>query len=282
MNPPQTLALLVCLSAAAPLVAAPASVENAGYKVSLSETLPGLDDQLAPQQGPTITVTVQDKFHNTATAYPLGVYSVNDYFLSDNTLDLVCRLTPKTSDSGPRYSCIQLNLSTPSDSRQFQPLKRFSLSPDTRELLAVFDGQGRPDPLALIQLSNVPAQAAWLYAAGGVNLFQKALPAMAANVVLLDPVGWSADSRTAAFLATAQEGATEGAGGGSKDFLVFVEFNGEDYQLAAEPVDLSSYHYKAGSVVTDIKCSGGKATLFFNQADSSDILQADFPQPDGP
>lgn len=270
--------LLFCLSAAAPAGAAPATVENADYKVSLSETLPGLDDQLAPQQGPTITVTVQDKFNQTATAYPLGVYAVNDYSLSDNALDLVCRLTPKTSDSGPRYSCLQLNLSNPSDSRRFQPLKRFSLSPDSRELLAVFDGQGRPDALALIRLADPPAQATWLYAAGGVNMFQKALPAMAADVTLLDPVGWSADSGTAAFLATADDGAVEGTNG-SKVFLVFVELNRGDYHLAAEPVDLSPYHYKAGSVVTDIKCSGGKATLFFSQADSPDILQADFPLP---
>jgi hypothetical protein len=262
------------------LWAVPATVENLDYKVTLSETLPGLDDQAVPQIGPTITVTVQDKFRSTGTVYPLSVYAINDYALSGDNLNLLCRVTPKISDGGPRYTFIQLNLSSPSDSRQFQPLKKFSFSPGNQYLLAVFDGKDQPDPIGLVQLDG-PAKLGWLYSAkSGVNFFQKALPAMSQGIVLNDPVGWSGDSSDALFVASAGDGTQDAQGQlVQKDYLVRLGLDGDDFKLAAEPVDLSAYHYRNGSIISDVKYSVDKASLIFSQSNSSDILQDDVPLP---
>src|SRR5581483_9225801 len=108
-------------------------------------------------------------------------------------------------------------------------------------------------------------------------LFQKALASMGQGVAIQNPVGWTADSSTAVFVARAQEGmAGTPTDTPAKDYLVFLAINGDDFKLAAEPVDLSAYHYRAGAIISDIKCEGDKATLFFSQSDSSDANQADF------
>ncbi len=271
---------LILAGSTSPLWAVPATVENLDYKVTLSETLPGLDDQVVPQMGPTITVTIQDKFHSTGMVYPLSVYAINDYALSGDYLNLLCRVTSKISDGGPRYTFIQLNLSSPSDSRQFQPLKSFSFSPGNQYLLATFDGNGQPDPIGLIQLDG-SAKLGWLYSNKSmINLFQKALPAMVQGIVMNNPIGWSGDSSTAVFVASAGDGTQDAQGKMvQKDYLTRLELDGDDFKLAAEPIDLSPYHYRDGSIISDVKCSADKATLFFSQSNSSDILQADFPLP---
>ena len=263
-----------------PLWAVPATVETLDYKITLSETLPGLDDQSVPQMGPTITVTIQDKFRSTGMVYPLSVYAINDYALSGDYLNLLCRITPKISDGGPRYTFIQLNLSSPSDSRQFQPLKIFSFSPGNQYLLATFDGKDQPDSIGLIQLDG-PAKLGWLYSdKSAVNLFQKALPSMTQGILLNNPVGWSGDSSTAVFVASSSDGTRDAQGNAvQKDYLARLELNGDNFKLAAEPVDLSPYHYRNGSIISDLKCSLDKATFFFSQSNSSDILKADFPLP---
>lgn len=269
------------LTAYSTLKASPVAVENIDYKVSLSETLPGLDDSLVPQAGPTIGVTILNKFSNTGIVYPLNVYAINDYALLGGHLNLVCRTTPRVVDGGPRYSFVQLDLANPTDSKQFQPLKQFSLSPGNQNLLVVFDGKDQSDSIGLIQLGDGPAGMIWLYAKNGkINLFQKSLPDMSVNVALHDPVGWSVDSGTAAFLASAGDGTQDPQGKVIlKDYLVFLVLDESGCKVAAEPVDLSPYHYKAGSVITDIKCTSDKATIIFSQADSSDNLQAEFPFP---
>ena len=262
----------------APLWALPATLENLDYKVALSETLPGLDDQAVPQLGPTITVTIQDKFRSQSSMYPLPVYAIQDYFLTGDNLNLLCRITPKTAEVGPRYTFIQLALSSPSDSRQYQPLKQFSFSPGNAYMIGVFDGKGQEDSIGILQLGEGTAQLGWLYTPGnGINLFKKALPSMAQEVVMRDPVGWSADSGTAVFVACAP-GSSQAIPTDSTlgYYLCFVEFNGSEFKLAAEPVDLSAYHYGAGTIISEIKCAGDKATLFFSQSNSQEILQADF------
>jgi hypothetical protein len=271
---------LIFAGSVSPLWAVPATVENLDYKITLSETLPGLDDQAVPQMGPTITVTIQDKFRSTGIVYPLSVYAINDYALSGDYLNLLCRITPKISDGGPRYTFIQLNLSSASDSQQFQPLKIYSFSPGNQYLLATFDGKDQPDSIGLIQL-NGTAKLDWLYSSKNtINLFQKALPAITQGITLNNPIGWSGDSSTAIFVTSASDG-TQDAQGKSvqKDYLTRLELNGDDFKLAAEPVDLSPYHYRNGSIISDIKYSTDKATLFFSQSNSSDILQADFSLP---
>lgn len=278
------LAFFIALGVFSSLEAKPAVLENINYKVTLSETLPGLDDQLSLQAGPTIQVTIQDKIHSNGFIYPLNVYAIHSYFLTDNTLNLLCRTTPKEAISGPRYTFIQFNLSNEQDSRQFQSLKRYSFSPDNRFLLAIIDTGATTDSVALIRLDKSPAQLGWVYSNNGaINFFKKALPSMAQSVVLYDPIGWSADSFTAAFVASAADMIPDTQGQPvSRDYLACVQLSEDGFQVAAEPVDLSPYHYKNGSVIVDLKCDGGKITLFFNQTDSSDNLKAEFPLPKPP
>ncbi len=270
----------VLIGFCSPLWAVPATVENLDYKVTLSETLPGLDDQTIPQMGPTITVTIQDKFRSSGVVYPLSVYAINDYALSGNYLNLLCRVTPKVSDAGPRYTFIQLNLSSPSDSRQFQPLKIYSFSPGNQYLLTSFDGKDQPDSIGLIQLDG-PAKLGWIYSnKNATNLFQKALPTLTQGITLNNPVGWSGDSSTAVFVVSANDGTQDAQGKWvQKDYLTRLGLNGDDFSLAVKPVDLSPYHYRNGSIISDMKCSTDKATLIFSQSNSSDLLQADFPLP---
>jgi hypothetical protein len=224
-------------------------------------------------------VAVQDKFHSTGFTYPLPVYAIHQYFLKDDTLNLLCRTTPMNAGSGPRYSFFQLNLSNAPDSRQFQPLKRYSFSPDNQSLLAVFDGAGQPDPVALIQLGQPPAKLGWIYK-GSLNLFQRFLPAMGKDVVLNDPIGWSADAFTIAFVVSAPDGIQDAQGQPVlRDYLACARLDGESFRVLAAPVDLSPYKFRKGSVITDLKCEGDKAVLFFSQSDSSDILKAEIPLP---
>jgi hypothetical protein len=290
MKPINLSVFFMLLSASSPLWALPAVVENINYKVTLSETLPGMDDQTNLQAPPTITVDVQDKIHSTDTRYPLNVYSINHYYLADDTLNLLCRINRRAPDSGPRYTLIQLNLSSPSDSRQFQPVKQYSFSPDDQTAIAVLDGapSGGPDSVGVIRLNHAPAQLGWIYANKGlINLFQKALPDISKDVVIQDPVGWSADSLTAVFVVSASSATPDSQATpmatpvqpASKDYLASVELTDDGYKVAAQPVDLSPYHYRNGGVIYKIECSADKATIYFSQANSSDNLQAVFSLP---
>src|SRR5579859_849189 len=116
-------------AAASPLAAVPGHLENGDYKVSLSETLPGLDDQTPLGAPPTITAAVVDKFRSTQTTFPLNFYAIPQFFLSGENLNLLGRTNLKSSPEGFRYSFLQISLSNPPDSREFRPLKQYSFSP---------------------------------------------------------------------------------------------------------------------------------------------------------
>ncbi len=263
------------------LGAVPASVENLNYKVTLSETQPGLDDQAVQQAGPTITVAILDKMRNTRLVYPLQIYAIHYYFLRDEALDLVCRTTLEGDAGGPRYSFIQLNLNNTQDSRQFPLMKRFSFSPDGQTLLAVLDGSGAADPVVLLRIQESPPRMGWIYSSKDqVNLFTRAQPALARDVTVNEPVGWSADSSTAAFVVSSPDGTKDGQDLPiQRDYLACLRLSGEGFRVAAQPLDLIPYHYHNGSVITEIKCNGDKATLSFVQSDSSSNLTAEFPLP---
>jgi hypothetical protein len=265
--------------AAAPLAAAPAVLENAGYKVTLSETLPGLDAVSVPQQGPTITVTVLDKLRFTSASFPLPVYAIQDYFLADSALDLMTRTNPLGSQGGPRFDFYQLNLESPDESRRYGPVKRFSLSPDNQAVLARFDGGDKPDAIVLILDSSVPAVLYWLYGPqAGMGLFQKAIPSLTSPPQVQDPVAWAADSMTAAFLVTTGKDADEIEPG--RTYLTALRLDGDGPQIAVNPVDLSPYGYGRGAVVVRAQCAGNQAAFFLTRPGSADVQEADFPLPE--
>lgn len=277
---------LVCAFSISPLWALPGSVENSAYKVTLSETTPGLDDQTSLQAPPTITATVLDKFRSTQTVFPLNFFAIHQYFLNDNTLNLLGRLNRSNAPGGPRFCFLQIDLSNQADSRQFQPLKRYSFSPDNNFLLGVFDGQGRGDSIGFVRLSRSPAQIGWLYAEGGaIDLLKRQLPEIGSSLVLKEPVGWSADSRTAVFVAAASNtDATPNASNSSaplplKTYLVSVNLSQDPIIPAAAPIDLTPYHYQSGAVITQITTDGVQAVLSFNRNDTADTGPATFQLP---
>jgi hypothetical protein len=268
---------LVFGAAASPLLAVPGHLENGDYKVSLSETLPGLDDQTALGAPPTITATVVDKFRSTQTAFPLNFYALPQFFLSGGNLNLLGRTNLKSSSEGFRYSFLQISLSNPPDSRGFGPLKQYSFSPDDRFLLAVFDGQGHPDSIGVIRFDQAPAQIGWLYANGGaLNLFKEAAPNLGSILTLNDPVGWSADSSTAVFILS------NSAPTAVQNYLVRVDLASDRASPALLPVDLSAAHYQSGGVLTRIVTDGQTAELYFNRGDSSDVTPVTFTLPHHP
>ncbi|HJT23056.1 MAG TPA: hypothetical protein VJ873_00655, partial [bacterium] len=166
------LALFI-FSLCSQLWAAPATLENNDYKVTFSETLPGIDAGgalLMPGAGVTLTVT--DKFRSQQILYPLQGYAVPNDFLLGDTLNLILRTTLINTPSGPRYNFIQLDLANPSDSHQFSGLSQYSFSPDQQNIFLVVDkGEGAPW-LGLSQLTGNPLSMQWLYAEGaGINLF---------------------------------------------------------------------------------------------------------------
>ncbi len=271
-------------SLAPSLWALPATVENLDYKVTLSETMPGVDDQTSLQAGPTITVSVQDKVRNNGVLVPLPVYSINHYYLGTNSLNLLCRTTPRSADTAALYNLFQLDLSNSQESRQFKDLKRYSFSPDDHFLLGVFDGKGQPDSIVLVRLSEPPAQLEWIYTnKGAYNLFRKTLPDMPKKLHLNDPVTWSIDSDAAVFVISGEEDAPDPEGKPVwKDYLACVTVSDDGFKVAAEPLDLSTYHYRQGAVISKIECRADKAILYFTRDNSSDNLKAEFTLPKPP
>ena len=122
----------------------------------------------------------------------------------------------------------------------------------------------------------------WLYSGEAkVNLFQKALPTMGKNIALASVVGWAADALTAAFLLTADEGTPDAPA--LKYYLACLYLDEDRFKVAAEVVDLSSYHLPDGGVIDQIDCSGDEATLHFPPTDSFKTSKVTFklPQPAG-
>jgi hypothetical protein len=267
------LATLACLNAG-PLWAHPGSMENNDYKVTLSETLPGLDDQTSLQAPPTITATVLDKFRSTQTIFPLNFYAIHQFFLDEDRLNLIGRLNRQTDPGGPRYGFLQISLSNQPDSRQFQPLKQYYFSPDNQFLLAVFDGKDQPDSIAFIRLTEAPAQLGWLLSNGGaLNLFRESLPDLGSTVHLEDPVGWSADGRTCVFVISCAASAGDPqAPAVMKNYLVSVDLTSDQAKPAVVPLDLSAAHYGSGAVITQIITDGRNAVFTFNRNDSADTV----------
>ena len=130
-------ALLILVPLAA--FANPGTLENLQYKVTLSETTPGVDDSLIPGLDPLINVDIQDKLHGTGTRYPLKVYAIQEYFFSDNLLNLITRTSPKSSVTKPFYGFLQLNLESASDSRQYDGIRKYYFSSDNRAMIAIFE-----------------------------------------------------------------------------------------------------------------------------------------------
>lgn len=261
------------------LGAAPAQLENNDYKVTLSETLPGIDGSGAflPSDA-AITVTVTDKFRSQQTFYPLKVYAIANYFLLGDTLNLVARATLLNTPTGPRYTFIQLNLSNPSDSRQFQNLQQYSLSPDQQNLLAVVDNGGGAPGIGMARLTDDPMGMGWIYAEpAGANLFKASFAAPVSAFTFYDPVGWSADSLSAAFLFSIDDGTKDAQGKAVlKDYLANLELADKNWKATAQPLDLSSYHFHSGAALTDLRCDGQKAALFLTQDNSSNPVEVDF------
>jgi hypothetical protein len=279
---------LLAFLVVSPLLAAPAVIENPFYKINLSETMPGIDDPSLntnnPFTQPLINVDVLNKTQSSSNRFPLQVYAINEYFLAEDQLNLLCRTTP-TSAGFPLYSLIQLNLRSTQDSRQFPAIKKYFFSPDNQFLLVVLDkdqaGKGTSDPIALIRLEDAPPVMGWLYSdKDQVNLFQRVLPDMGSPIVLNGIVGWTGDSLTAAFILSSNAGTPESPV--FKDYLACVRLNGDDFKVAVKPVDLSSYQIHTGGGIDRIQMSEDKATFFFNQPNSAGELQGDFQLPQGP
>jgi len=194
---------------------------------------------------------------------------------------LIGRTTPQWSAAPPEYSLLNLNLTTSQNSQEFKNLKRFSLSPDNQSVLVLVDGGGKPDLIGLIRLNNQPGRLEWLEAGqAGVSLIQSALPGHLKSLSLSPAVGWFADALSAVLIVTADDG-TQDAQGNSilKNYLVRVELEDNGPKVLAEPLDLSPYHVKDGTMVDKVDCAADKVTLTFTQANSAETIQADFPLP---
>ena len=261
------------------LGALPASLENGDYKVGLSETLPGLDNQGVPPTGAAITVTVTDKFRSNTMLYNVDAYAINSYFLLEDTLNLVARTTVAGNQVPLRFDFLQLALANPPDSRQFKNLRQYSLSPDHRSLLVVMDqGDDKPPLVGMADLSNPPARMGLIYGQpAGVNLFKAAFAGPVSTLVLNDPVGWTADGGTAAFVLSVGDGSQDAQGKPVvKDYLAVLQQTDKGWTGWAQPADLSPYHFHQGGVVTDLQCSGGQARLFLTDQNSTSPAEVDF------
>ena len=145
--------------------AGPDTLENLQYRVTLSETTPGVDDSLVPGVDSVINVDVQDKLRGSGTRFPLKVYAIQEYFFSDNLLNLITRNTPKSSFTKPLYGFMQLNLDSPADSRQYGGIRKYYFSSDNRALVALFEQgtEGGPvtQSLGLVRWGDKPASLGW-------------------------------------------------------------------------------------------------------------------------
>ena len=270
---------LFSLLPCSPLWAVPGTLENNDYKVTLSETLPGLDSQGSPPSGVGITITVADKFRSTATLYPLDGYAVNVYFLLGDSLNLLSRTTLMGNQLAYRYNFLQLALSNPPDSRLYKDLRQFSFSPDQRSLLAVIDGgEGKPPLVGLVSLDNPPARMSLLYGEPmGINLFKGGFSSPVSNLVVNDPVGWAADGLTAAFVLSVGDGSQDAQGKPAlKDYLAVLQQTDKGWGASVQPLDLSAYHFHQGGVVTDLQVGGGQARLFLTDQNSTSPSEVDF------
>jgi hypothetical protein len=253
-------------------------LENNDYKITLSETLPGIDSQSPLPPDAAITVTVNDKLHSRETLFPLKAFAIPNYFFLGDTLNLVARTTAMGSQPVPLYSFIQLALSNPSDSRQFQNLRQYSLSPDQQNLLAVVYQADAPPLVGITRLMDSPVETKWIYAEPArVNLFKASFGAPVTALTLWDPVGWSADSLSAAFLFTVDDGSRDAKGNPiPKDFLADLEWTDKGWQASAQPVNLTDYRFHAGAALTDVRISGGKIGLFLASDSSTNPVEVDF------
>jgi hypothetical protein len=266
------------------VLAGPGTLENLQYKVTLSETNPGVDDTLVPGVDPLINVDVLDKFHNSGSRYPLKVYAIPEYFFSDNRLNLITRTTPRSSVNKPLYGFLQLDLDSASDSRQYDGMRKYYFSTDNRALIAVFeqgtaDGGPATQSIALVRWGDKPASLGWIYSPPNqVNTLKSFQVPDGAIPNLEGTVGWTADSLTAAFVASFT-GGTGAADAASKSyFLVRVDLGDNGIKIAASPLDPEALHLSTGATIDKVDCAGDQATLTIISPDGTD-QQAQLPLP---
>ncbi len=260
-----------------PLGAVPATLENFDYKINLSETMPGVDSAPATEGGPVINVDITDKLRSNTTRFPLKVYSINEYFLVEDHLNLLCRTTLRDTIE-QRFTLIQLNLSNTPDSRQFQDIKKYFFSPDNQSLLAVFGREGMVESIGLIRLGKGPAGLGWLYSEEApANLFLRALPSIGKKVSLASLVGWTADALTAAFVLRADVGTPDAPA--LKYYLAGLYLDEDRFKVAVEAVDLSAYHIPDSGTIDQVACEGNQVTLTFPPSDSFKTSKAVFKLP---
>jgi hypothetical protein len=256
-------------------------LENFDYKINLSETMPGVDIAPVSLGGTVINVDITDKLRSNTTRFPLKVYSINEYFLVEDHLNLLCRTTLRDTTE-QRFTLIQLNLSNSPDSRQFLGLKKYFFSPDNQSLIGVFDNGGTEDSIGLIRLGKAPAGLGWLYSPEArTNLFKKVLPTLGEKAALASLVGWTADALTAAFVLRADEGTADVPA--LKYYLACLYLDEDRFRVAAEAVDLSAYPIPGNGTIDQIACEGDQVTLTFPPSDSNKAMKAVFklPQPPG-
>lgn len=271
---------ILCFSVFSPLGAVPATLENFDYKIILSETMPGVDNLPVSLGGPVINVDITDKLRSNTVRFPLKVYSINEYFLVEDHLNLLCRTTLRDTTE-QRFTFIQLNLSNGPDSRQFLGLKKYFFSPDNQSLLGVFNNGGTGESIGLIRLGKAPAGLGWLYSEEAqANLLKRALPTMGKKITLASLVGWAADALTAAFVLKADEGTPDAPV--VKYYLACLYLDEDRFRVAAEAVDLSAYHIPDSGTIDQIACEGEQATLTFPASDSNKAMKAVFKLPKPP
>ncbi len=271
------MVFVICFSAFSPLWAAPAVLENFDYKINLSETMPGVDNAPVSLGGPSINVDITDKLRSNTIRFPLKVYSINEYFLVEDHLNLLCRTTLRDTTE-QRFTLIQLNLSNTSDSRQFLGLKKYFFSPDNQSLLGLFDKDGTEEAIGLIRLGKGPAGLGWIYSPDAqANLFKKALPTIGNKISLASLVGWTADALTAAFVLKADEGTPDAPA--MKYYLACLYLDEDRFRVAAQAIDLSAYPIPDNGTIDQIACEGDQVTLTFPQSDSNKAMKAVFKLP---
>jgi hypothetical protein len=265
--------------------AVPGTLENLQYRVNLSETTPGVDDSLVPGVDPLINVDIQDKLHGTGTRFPLKVYAIQEYFLSDNLLNLITRDTPKSSMSKPLYGFLQLNMDSPNDSRQYKGISKYFFSSDNRALIALFNngdaaGGAVTQSLGLVRWEDKPASLGWIYSPGAQVNTLKAFRVPDGEIPALEgTVGWTADSLTAAFVASFTGGQATPETGTKTYFLVRADLGDNGIKVAASPVDTAALHLQSGATIDKVACTGDTATLTVISSDGTDTQQVQLPLP---
>jgi hypothetical protein len=264
--------------------AGPGTLENLQFKVTLSETSPGVDDSLIPGVDPLINVDVQDKIRGTGTRYPLKAYAITEYFFSDNLLNLITRNSPKSSLTKPLYGFLQLNLEAPDQSRQYSGFRKYYFSTDNRALLALFEQgeEGGPvtQSLGLVRWSDKPASLGWIYSPGNqVNALRAAQVPDGETPALEGTVGWTADSLTCAFVASFSGGPATPNPATKTYFLIRVDMGEVGIKVAASPVDPAALRLDKGATIDKVDCSGDKATLTIVSPDGTDTQQVELPLP---